>query len=618
MELRFREIRPDEVEQELTQKDQFNTDAVPLAATLIRESIQNSTDARIGGPGEPATIKFSFTPPNPANGEYWRRILGQLEPHLNAAEIDYRHLELDRPNFLIIEDFGTSGLTGSFDKRENDNFNDFWRRVGRSHKGSTKGGSWGLGKLVFPVSSDIRSFFGLTIRHDDQKRALLMGQAILEGHRIGATDFSAHGFFAIHDRNGFQRPVLEPAEIARFSTAVGFHRVTEPGLSVAIPFPREGLSRDTLIPIVIDNYFFPIISGDLVVDIDGETISAATFDKMAGRFRSGALGDGHLIGFIREIEAARKKDPDLELPGTWASKGLDKCISGDELVALREAYDKHRLISVRAPMTMRTKRDEAVSGHFDLFLRKPADDVPQSALKPLFIRGSITVPNEESNFRNRRAFAALIAAEPNVSRFLRDAENPAHTSWNGSGDKLNDRWRNARQRLHEIRHALPQLFQLLDQAIDRRDNDALKSLLFVADREWLRPVAGRDSTRTSGSVPHIASTPRLFEIARRNGGFTVRGGEGLEASSLPFVISVQAAYDLPVGNPLKKHSPYDFNFRLSNDIQITATGARWNAPEANRLLLTVINTNFSVEVVGFDENRDLVIAASKVDDEAPF
>ncbi len=48
-DLLFREVRPDEVEQELTQKDQFNTDRVPLAATLVRELLQNSTDAYISG-----------------------------------------------------------------------------------------------------------------------------------------------------------------------------------------------------------------------------------------------------------------------------------------------------------------------------------------------------------------------------------------------------------------------------------------------------------------------------------------------------------------------------------------------------------------------------------------
>ena len=46
MELTFREIRPDEVEKEVTQRDQFNSDEVELIEALVREAHQNSLDAR--------------------------------------------------------------------------------------------------------------------------------------------------------------------------------------------------------------------------------------------------------------------------------------------------------------------------------------------------------------------------------------------------------------------------------------------------------------------------------------------------------------------------------------------------------------------------------------------
>ena len=412
--------------------------------------------------------------------------------------------------------------------------------------------------------------------------------------------------------------MLEPAYVAGFSEMVGFHRRDEPGLSVAIAFPQRDLTAEDLIPIVIENYFFPIIAGSLVVEIDGELVSAATFDRLARSHRSGALSDGHLIGFIREIEAARRQPPVLELPDDWAKAGLGESLTEEALAAMRDAYDRHQLISVRAPMNLRSKtHSETVPGYFDLFLRKATDEVPASALKPLFIRGSITVPNEELNFRNRRAFAALVATEPNVSRFLRDAENPAHTSWNGNAGKLNDRWRAAGQRLREIRHALAQLHQLLDQAVSRRDNEALKTLLYLPDQTAPRPTPG-PGTSVRDRFPPIAPAPKLFDVSRRRGGFTLRGGDALATATLPMLIAVQAAYDLPVGNPFKKHSPHDFNFRIGQDISIKTNGASWQAPTANRLLLNVKNADFSVEVLGFDENRDLVIAASRVEDEAPL
>ena len=45
---RFRTLGADEVETEPTQRDQFNNDEVGLADALVRESIQNSTDAPTG------------------------------------------------------------------------------------------------------------------------------------------------------------------------------------------------------------------------------------------------------------------------------------------------------------------------------------------------------------------------------------------------------------------------------------------------------------------------------------------------------------------------------------------------------------------------------------------
>ena len=45
MEWYFRDISDDPSEKELTQQDQFNNDEVALAEALVRETIQNSTDA---------------------------------------------------------------------------------------------------------------------------------------------------------------------------------------------------------------------------------------------------------------------------------------------------------------------------------------------------------------------------------------------------------------------------------------------------------------------------------------------------------------------------------------------------------------------------------------------
>jgi hypothetical protein len=59
----FRDISDDPSEKELTQQDQFNNDEVVLAEALVRETIQNSTDARLA---DDVTVRVHFTLGSPS------------------------------------------------------------------------------------------------------------------------------------------------------------------------------------------------------------------------------------------------------------------------------------------------------------------------------------------------------------------------------------------------------------------------------------------------------------------------------------------------------------------------------------------------------------------------
>ena len=71
---------------------------------------------------------------------------------------------------------------------------------------------------------------------------------------------------------------------------------------------------------------------------------------------------------------------------------------------------------------------------------------------------------------------------------------------------------------------------------------------------------------------------------------------------------MRAAYDLPTGNPFKKFSRYDFDFRVP-DVRIRNAGATYLATEPNALEVNVSAVDFLLEVTGFDVNRDLVVGA---------
>ncbi|MEX2165083.1 MAG: hypothetical protein WD823_12695 [Sulfuricaulis sp.] len=601
MKVFFREIGPDEVEQEMTQRDQFNTDEVGLAETLMREPHQNSMDASEAGNVVRTRIAISETAPE--FQAYWKEMFEPLRPHLEACGIDLTGIDLSRPRILVIEDFGTSGLTGAWDKKDDGNFSDFWRRVGRSHKGGTKGGRWGLGKLVYSSSSQIGSFFGISVAVDDTSGApTLMGQAVLNIHRIGSKDFVPHGFFAETGPGGIPLPVRDPTQVEAFRRASGISRTKESGLSIAVPFIRDGFTESAFIPFVVKNYFFPILTGQLEVTVGSETITAGTFDELARKYGGPELADGQLVRFIREIDAARKTPPKVTLSSTW-TKNMETALDEETLKELRDAYSGKKLVHVRAPISLRPKSGPVEATHLDLFLRLADEGVAGRALA---VRGGLTIPGESQSFFAGQVFGALVAQDKPITSFLGDAENPAHTRWTGTAGKLTERWRNPAPRLQEIRRSLNGLHAVLARAIERLENDALIHLLSVKEAGQKKPVK-HDVIRPP-IVPPIQSKPKPYSIASRVGGFAVKGAP-TPAVSFPMQIRVRAAYDILRGNPFKKHSPYDFDM-MKTDLQYDCSGATYSAISPNELVIEATDPDFSVEVKGFDPRRDLLVRAT--------
>jgi len=224
---RFREVEDGSVDTELTQWDQFNSDELDAAEAVSRESHQNTLDASDGS--GPVRTRISVHDADVSDGDYFDDLFSPLAAHLEASGSRFRPASFRRPRFLVVEDFGTTGLTGAWDKKDKGNFSDFWRRFGGSHKSGSKGGSWGLGKLAYPATSIARTFFGVTIRKGDPQ-ALLMGQTVLRHHEIGDKQYVPFGFYSTLADSGLQLPITDQDAVARFSQAVGFKRKDEPGL----------------------------------------------------------------------------------------------------------------------------------------------------------------------------------------------------------------------------------------------------------------------------------------------------------------------------------------------------------------------------------------------------
>ena len=138
------------VETEVTQRDQFRNDEVDLSDTIVREAVQNSLDAAIGDSQVRVNFRWINGSSGLHNGYLQELFDGHLE-HAASAGIELDELDFENPSALIIEDFGTRGLTGSVDQKDDDNFTDFWRRHGRSHKTGRSRGRGGLASWCIPA-----------------------------------------------------------------------------------------------------------------------------------------------------------------------------------------------------------------------------------------------------------------------------------------------------------------------------------------------------------------------------------------------------------------------------------------------------------------------------------
>ncbi len=293
----FRDITDDPSEKELTQQDQFNNDEVALAEALVRETIQNSTDARRDAAVQ-VRVTFRIVESDGDAAAVFGHILGGLAPHLEACDLEVPDQTLAW-RFLVIEDFETTGLMGSVDTKDDGQFCGFWRRFGRSNKTASQGGRWGLGKLVFPSASSIRMLIGLT-RRDGDPAAYLMGQAILRNHSIGSREYDSVGFWA--DPGGGQKglPNVDPHLARAFAQVAGLRRGGEQGLSLVVPYLLPDIERHHLISAALRNYYYPILARTLSVTVDDLVIDAESFDGVCEAYSAAAI-PAAVLGFVRQV-----------------------------------------------------------------------------------------------------------------------------------------------------------------------------------------------------------------------------------------------------------------------------------------------------------------------------
>ena len=651
---RFARMSPSQVNQDPVQGE-FFTAAADLPDRLVRETIQNSLDAR--RPGETVKVRFAFSGTERALPvETARQYLLGLRSHIQAvadgpadsaeAAAMRAALEcLDRPmTFLTVGDSGTTGLLGAVDaNREREAGNDFWgffRSVGISPKGEDSGGSWGLGKWVFPDASSINAYLGVT-RRDGEDRDLLMGMAMLKTHHLSdGNKYPPYGYFAAasdsEDDEWLPLPVessgggadgLVAQAIRDFSLD---RRLEGAGLSVVVPYPRESAEDDdeaaltpaTIARAVVIQYFIPIVRGHLEVEIakPGERqreINAATIEIELGHIAPPRRDDNSLQALRDAVRLARwatglAEDAHLELP---VPTGKDSDLKGVDLAAIREDYDRGQPLAFRLNLNARRRDpDRTTKVNFRLYLERD-DALPRG--HDYFVRGHLRIP-EMDFIRNHKARALLLVeGESELGHMLRDAEGPAHATWDPHAQRLKDRWIGGYARVQRVRRAALLILQRLVERPEERQFDALADL-FPSDLDGARGHSRRKRPGTENPDPpnpdpivrRVLSPVRLSDI---EGGFRFRASPGTAPAGSTW--DLRFAYDVVRGGKSRAFRQFEQganrgapDFSLHNGLAVDHAGCKVEITGENAMRIEVLSEDFQLTVTGFDE-RDVVVEA---------
>lgn len=614
----FRKLCVGEKTREPIQGEFFATEAIRCPAeALVREAIQNSMDA-----STEHLVRVRITlcqdqhalPP-----ARWQRWFGDALPHLEADGNGLRDFAgRDAPcPFLAMEDFNTTGLVGdprqAFDEGTENPFFYFFRAEGKSSKSEGARGRWGVGKYVFPRSSQASCLMAFSIPQGEGRRPFLMGQAVLKSHVVSQEHYCPDGYFADSQGGQLAMPIADQDTLKAFVKDFGIKRTAEPGLSIVIPWVDPEFSVETLSEAVVRTYFFPVLTGQLEVEIGTPdavvVVNADTMLQVLERMDDESAQD---LKPLVELAAWAAFQPESKLFRLHACTNsrpawVRELMPSETVEAMRLAVQSGDALGIRVPVVVRTRDGREQNSHFGVFVRRDGNEKGS----PVFLREGVMISDVRA--ARSRGFRSLVVVEHRpLASLLGDAENPAHTQWQKDSSNFRGKYTNGPAYINFVTSSVRSILDLLRPPEQEEDVDLLADLfrLPTSDEsaEETRKATGRkrsdQSSESQTPDPHVDPVRKRFTVERLADGFTVRSTDA--PITLPAVLNVRVAYDVRRKSPWSRYSPHDFRLGAKGVGIGRTEGMTLEFQDLNSARLLVRERPFTLEVRGFDPRRDLL------------
>jgi hypothetical protein len=590
-----------------------DADNLDDVTSLVRESIQNSIDARVDSE-KPVKVSFRLSQLKAGSPGLNEQFAG-LDSHMQTTRGISVDDELKQGcRYLVVEDFNTTGLRGyTHNEMPNDatkktqNFYYFVHAEGDTNKTGGDRGRWGIGKVVFPKISLLKSFFLVSVRAKDDGSVdrVGIGQALLKTHQIDGQEFQPDGWLASYNKDeGYSS--LQGEHLESLAKTFQIAREDETGLSVIVPFVNEVITAESIVHSVIREYYLAIINEELVCEVTSEAgektvLTPDTLTELVKRLTFAQKEQRE--EFLTQIDLARKsRSGDVVKFSTstfkFSGNSLgDLKLSEENLEAARQVFTKDGLLCIDVKLEVPVAFGgiaTAVDTYSVLIKRSTASSQPVT-----YAREGILVPG---NSRVKVKFATILVVIDSgpLANLLGFSEGPAHQNWSPDTEKIKAAYSNSHRKVESVIKFVRNTVRPLVSALADPGNELDESVL----SEFFSDIApeGEDKPRNPGPIILPPRQPLYVIASDIKGGFRLSKGDRPLSSGA--IVTVQCAYGVARGSAFAKWSPLDFELEDSK-FKCTASGVDEVKRLGNVITFKVRNPDFEFRITGFDQIRDV-------------
>ena len=283
----------------------------------------------------------------------------------------------------------------------------------------------------------------------------------------------------------------------------------------------------------------------------------------------------------------------------------EAAFSPGDLQALRESVEREELVAINVRINLHRAAGKDEEGVMTVWLQRQQ---PDSRFDTYYVREGMTITKLNSKAGLKGIQALVVVDKGPLAQLLGDSEGPAHEDWDTSEERPDRLWKKWKGRVTFCRKIVDSLLEVVAPPSRKADFNLLSDFFSVEKIE--SPQKARrpdDSGEKELPFKGIPVKTRWFRLDPKRGGFRV-----VANASQPIPenaeLTVSVAYDVPAGNPLKKWSAFDFDFKArATKIVFKGEHVQVKANAGNVLTLHSFAPKFWFAAEGFDPHTDVFV-----------